>query len=369
MTPPRVLRPGFMLRSVRSIGRRPRLTTATVDAVLEAFCEPRGGRIMIPRDGGGRSASVILETVHGRRVLKRYKHAVRDEAIVHEHSVLLHLARIGFGSSVRVVARPGDGGTLVTIDGDRYALFEFIPGAFQYYRYLMTPDARRAFVGQAGDLLARFHAALRDFTPSGMNWNGIDPTTGRRERDLHWYLERLERCRRSGQDSTDTVVRELVRRADALGDELARLESRLEAAGLDRQVIHGDFGPHNLLFRDAAPPVVIDLEISRLDWRPLEVANALWRFGFDERRGARLADMATFLDAYQERLPLAQPDLALLADLWRFSHVRRVISNWDLMAGASEPDARRKVGRHLAMIDWMNADAPRFRSIVPSPVT
>lgn len=368
MTPFRLLRPGFMLRSARSMRRRPRLDPLTVDAVLEAFGEPRRGRIAPPGDGGGRSASVIVETSSGRRLLKRYKPAVRDEAIVHEHSVLLHLSRIGFGSSVRVVARPDDGGTVVTLEGDRYALFEYIPDAFQYYRYLMTSSTRRGYVAQAGDLLARFHAALRGFTPSGMNWIGFDPATGRRERDQEWYAERLERCRRAGRDSTDDVVRDLVRRADALGDELSRLEGRLEAAGLERQVIHGDFGPHNLLFRQAGPPMVIDLEISRLDWRSLEVANALWRFGFDERRGPRLADMAALLDAYQERLPLAPSELARLAELWRFSHVRRVISNWDLLGSDAEPDARRKVGRHLAMLDWMNADAPQFRAIVPSPV-
>ena len=356
-------RPGFMLSSVRSLRLRPGIADMDVDAVLAAFARPRRGAVRVPRDAS-RSPSVIVDTPAGPLFLKAYKPTVRDEAIVHEHSILVGLAAAGFPSSVHVVATPG-GQTVVRHEGRRFALFDYVDDGFHYYMYLFSPGRRRSFVARSGELLARLHQAMARVAPLGSNWIGIDDASGRRERDAGWYAERLDRSRRASLDTTDPVVRQLLGRTGELGDLLAALEPRLEAAGLERQTVHGDFGPHNVLFRSGAPPVVLDFEIARLDWRGLEVVNALGRFCFDGRFGARLPDMAAFLGAYQATFALPDLELALLPDLWRFSHGRRVISNWDLLCREPDRWALWRIRRHLALLDWMSSGASRFRSIVP----
>lgn len=345
---PYFLRPGFLLAGLKSYKARAALTRETTDAVLNEYGLELLREPALPPGGEGRSRTVLVHTNGGKKLLKQYKQSVTQAAIEEEHSILEYLAGIHFCSAPRLVTtRRGE--TIVQRDGKKFALFDFIEGGFQYYKYILLPHQTRDFITLAGDALAQLHETLASFTPTGTNPNGFASRTGDRWHDLKWYLDKLSECVRS----TTTRTHSLAERANELEGMLRALDAELSEMNLPRTTIHGDYGPHNLLFLKNAPVVILDFEIARLDWRALEVVNALWRFGGSSRALIRQKNMKWFFYAFNARLPLTPVELAAIPLLWNFSHVRRCILNWYEYQRAHDEFNLSKAYRHLELLDWL----------------
>jgi Ser/Thr protein kinase RdoA (MazF antagonist) len=311
--------------------------------------------------GPGRSRSLIVHTRQGKKLLKRYKHTVEVPAIIHEHSILLYMAQIDFPSP-RLVATPR-GETLVRRNEYNYALFDYIEGGFQYHNYFLFPAQVRQFTAAAGEILAILHAKLQDFVPHGYNPNGFKSRQENWWRDLNWYAARLARCiaetRRMSTSPGGTEGAWLLEKADYLQESLHQLGAMLKEAGLPRVIIHGDYGPYNLLFRRNAPAVVLDFEIARLDWRATELVDALQRFSYS-RLGFDLDKMKWFLDAYRSRFSLASGELQLLPAVWEFLNVRRCIVHWYHYCDTHDPQRLTQARWNLGLISWMMANQDIF---------
>jgi len=343
-----LLRPGFLLAKLKSYRAHSALGSETTTAVLQEYGLTLLKGAEVPPDGEGRSRSVVIETNAGKKLLKQYKSSVVLGAIEQEHSILQYLAQKNFSSSPRLVLTR-EGHSLVQREGARYILFDFVNNGFQYYQYILLPHRSRRFVRMAGKALARLHLTLADFTPAGGNPNGFSSRTGDRWHNLDWYLEKLDECRKNAPPGTQ----KLVDRAGELESNLRALDSELRLANLPRLTIHGDYGPHNLLFRSKHSPMILDFEIARLDWRALEVVNALWRFGKDSIDGLRRKKREWFFEAYDSRYPLTASERAALPALWNFSHTRRCILNWYEYYRTHNEFNRAKAFRHLEFFDWM----------------
>ncbi|HXG39600.1 MAG TPA: phosphotransferase, partial [Candidatus Limnocylindrales bacterium] len=118
---------------------------------------------------------------------------------------------------------------------------------------------------------------------------------------------------------------------DRVARRLAELDALLAAAEPARTVVHGDFGPYNLLVRAGAPIVVVDFELARIDWRLTDLATALPRFAanrfrFSSRRAAR------FLAGYERRRPLGPSERALLPGVLEYLSLRRASVCWSRYA-------------------------------------
>jgi len=304
----------------------------------------------------GRGNSSIVDTSLGRKMLKRYKASVALPAVIHEHSILTYLAQINFPAPRLLSTCTGE--TFVHRQGDTYALFDFIEGYIQYPNYFLPPAQVRRFVSAAGETLASLHDELQDFVPAGQNPNGFKSLRGDRWRDLGWYTDKLAHCiaetRRLNTTGNETpaIVNILLRRADWIHDTLCQLDRVLKAAAPPRLIIHGDYGPCNLLFKQNAPAVVLDFEIARLDWPIVDLAKAISNFAFD-RLGFSFGKMKRFLDAYEARFPISNDELRLIPTVWQFLLIRRVIVCWYNYCMTRANRWWTEIQHHLKRMDWI----------------
>ncbi|HZQ07709.1 MAG TPA: phosphotransferase [Anaerolineae bacterium] len=349
-TKPSILRPGFLYAEWQLRRVHAPFTSEITQNILAQYGLTLTRAPQCTPGGQGRSHSAVVYTNQGKKFFKQYKKSLTRSAIEHEHSILKYLDKVNFLAAPRLVATQA-GTTVVHHEGAYYVLFDFIEDGFQYYKYVMLPSQTKRFVIMAGKLLAQLHQVLTDFTPAGSNPNGFISRTGERWHELDWYLDKL----RENVKAPLPQMHTLTDRAPDLERALCALDQHLRELNLPRTTIHGDYGPHNLLFRKNAPVVILDFEIARLDWRALDMVNALWRIGKDKPFRARRDRIEWFFDAYNSVTPLTRNEQRALPQLWKFSHVRRVISNWWEYSRTCDEFNRTKAFRHLQLYDWIDA--------------
>lgn len=309
----------------------------------------------------GRSRVLVANTDAGKKLIKRYKSNVQLEAVRHEHSILRYLAQVDFPAPRLVTTPAGD--SLLQRGQELYAIYDYLDGYFQYGNRLYLPSQTRQFLISAGQALGGLHKATRDFSPAGHNPNGFLSPNGRRARELAWFTDKLAWVRQqaaaaSGDGSPETNA--IIEREGArIADLLPALDERLKAASLSRVVIHGDYGPYNLLFKRGQRVVLVDFELARLDWPLTDLAKSMTtfarnRFGFS-RRKAR-----TFVDAYRAAFDLTEDELRYLPDVWLFLTLRRVVVCWHRYFKRGEARWTEEAGRKLKLSHWI-ATGPLLR--------
>lgn len=138
-------------------------------------------------------------------------------------------------------------------------------------------------------------------------------------------------------------------------DEIERLDATLSQAPLPRLVIHGDFGLHNLLFQQDGQVIVVDFELSRLEWRVSDLVSCLSRYRYS-RRDRLVYDFASiqwFMDAYQKTYPLSSDEWQLLPQVWRFYKMQSAVQYWNSYFQTNGPV--RKLYSALdaiSQVDW-----------------
>ena len=305
----------------------------------------------------GRSRSLIVDTLYGKKVFKRYKESMSVPAIVHEHSILTYLAQVNFPAPRLFTTLTGE--TLVRRGEAVYALFDFIEGGRQYHNYVLLPAQARRFAALAGSTLAALHNQLGDFAPAGQHSDGFKSLAEDRWRDLEWYMDKLAHCTAEtpclsipGGDAGETITI-LVERADWIQDTLYKLDHALKVAAPPRLIIHGDYGPYNLLVEPDESVVVLDFELARLDWRITDLAKAIPNFSYNRRLGFSFRNMESFLGAYRAHSAIGDEELQLVPTVWQFLSTRRVVVCWDNYCNTQVGHWLTRVREHLRWIDWI----------------
>jgi Ser/Thr protein kinase RdoA (MazF antagonist) len=324
-----VPRPGTLVEAISAVAHPPAIPVSELDTVLGLYGLSRTGR---PRNFalGWRSSIVSILTGSGRMVVKRYRDGWDVRTIKHEHSILAELERVGF-PAVRLV-RARDGDSFVTEGGGRYAVFEYVGGRSVSGRY-MTSGGRRSLFLHMGDTLGRFHTALDGFTPPFEHHLGYTTSSGGAPRDLDWHIQALEALLRpdSVRHSDEIALMELMEtHAGVVQARLLELDQRLTTAGLDAGVIHGDFGPHNVIFDRSGRTVVHDFELSRVDWRMVDLVGGLSRWRADAGR--------SFLEGYRRSSPDSVEDISMLPVVWEHYRLCGAIQSWHTFRELGDPD-------------------------------
>jgi Ser/Thr protein kinase RdoA (MazF antagonist) len=327
----RVPLPSRVMDAARARVRRPSIDRDAADAILASYGLRVTKRVRnLPV--GRRNRSVVVHTRAGPKVLKRYRDQWEVPTIVHEHSILRHLASTGF-PAVRVEAARS-GATLIDREDGRFALFAFEDGV-NLAGFLLPLERRFRLWELAGRLLAEFHHAVEGFVPEGAHHLGYVGPIGERSRDLAWHLGSLQELSR---DPVSTIGGEpeanigwLRGNAERIGDRILALHETLGEAQLSRSVIHGDYGLHNILFRRAGSPILLDFELARFDWRLIDIVTVL------SRVEARLA--AAFLHGYEEVAGPPGDEWRFLSDVWQFYRLSGAVQSWFTYARFG--DARR----------------------------
>lgn len=264
--------------------------------------------------GGTANASAIVVGTRGQFVLRRRNPRYADpQQLAYDHSVLHGLAKAGL--PVPRVVRTPSGSRWAEDRGQIYELFEFIEG-------VPYEPENPAEIAAAGVMLGRLHLATERLQPAGKKqWpRYFDPKTS-----LKGLLEVREQA--EGDLSASQTVAYLISQA-----KLAEQQLPDKAYWkLPQTIIHGDWHPANLRFRNHEIAGIFDFDWVGRQPRMVDVTDGLLFFG--SRRESTLDGgdiwsltqslepswdlMRTFMAAYREHVRLTAEDLAAIPALMR----------------------------------------------------
>lgn len=273
--------------------------------VIESVTDfPRGSR---------RSPKVGIVAEKGKFLLKRRATArAAPERVRLVHKIQGRLAAAHFPLAQLIPTRDGRH-TFVQIRENVYELFEFVGGQ----SFSQTPAEAR----DAGVTLARFHQATE-----GLDTSALPISRG----DYHdAAVIRTGLCAigssLSSHDSFTGDQAELAALVQFLLDRYDKAADAVNAAGfyhLPERIVHCDWHPGNLLFRQGRVIAVVDYDSLRLARRIIDVANgalqfsilaggdpATWPDNLDEGR------YREFLGGYESLLPLSAGERACIPHL------------------------------------------------------
>ncbi|HET6597165.1 MAG TPA: phosphotransferase [Anaerolineales bacterium] len=313
----------------------------------------------------GRSSNWVLTTNEGKKILKKYKPSVEPEQILQEHDILSQLAVFQFPAPRLNQNLHGE--TLTMMEDGWFALFDYLDGYFQYHEQIYFPSQTSTFIELAALSLASLHEALRDFTPVGKNPNGFISKEGTRWLSLSWYLEQLAADKQQTQDrlkgNLDDELNVIYSREAWIEDRLTMLDEMLATAPLDRVVIHGDYGPYNLLFKHGKPVVMIDFELARLDWRLTDLATSMNTFTRN-RLGFQQNKMRRFIQAYQRASNVGTEQLDYLPVVWEYLSLRRLIVCWSRVLETGQKKWLAESLDRMQIIDWITTHKSDIMKLV-----
>lgn len=233
---------------------------------------------------GIENSNFLLETAAGRFILTVYEKRVKADELPYFLGLMGWLADAGFPSARPIPDR--EGRVLQTLRGKPAALAQFLPGL----------SARRPTVAQcrqAGEGLAWLHQAGDGFA-------------GRRVNDL-------------GQPAWAPLFAGLGDAAEALKPGLSATIasdlSHLDAAwpsDLPAGVIHADFFPDNVFFREGRFAAAIDFYFACDDFYAYDLAVTLNAWCFESGGEFNLTAGRALLAGYEARRPLSNAERAAL---------------------------------------------------------
>lgn len=219
------------------------------------------GRITSIREfnrGSPQAPKLVIEAARGRFLLKRRSPRTSDPfRVAFVHGIQLFLNAQGFPTP-RLLGTRRDNNSMLQRDGLVYEMFQFIEGE--------PYTAQDAEVADSARTLARLHELIAEHRPT---WRLAQPP-GRVGVDL----EAATRIIESRHPETRDVIR-------ALAPAIDQAKRYLDYSGLGHrptQIIHGDWHPGNLIFRDRRVVAVLDFDSARYAPPVIELANGLLQF-------------------------------------------------------------------------------------------
>jgi homoserine kinase type II len=229
---------------------------------------------------GVENSNFLLETDQGRYFLTIYERRVKADELPFFLDLLTWIAHRGFPSATPIADR--EGRTLKTLRGKPAALVSFLPGL----------SVRRPGVGhcrEAGEGLAWLHQATQGFA-------------GRRVNDLGQasWAPFLETVRGAAEDLKPGLATVLAADMAAIGAAWPR--------DLPSGVIHADFFPDNVFFRDGRFAGAIDFYFAADDFLAYDIAVTLNAWCFEADGSLNVTAARALIDGYERRRPLSGPE-------------------------------------------------------------
>lgn len=292
----------------RPTGQRERFQTDELAIVLSHFdIGVIDSAVDFPR-GSRKAPKLLITTDQGKFLLKRRAKGKDDPfKVAFCHAIQLHLASKQFPLP-HLIGTKRDNNSMLQVRGNVYELFEFIPGQ----GYPQTLEA----TFDSGRILGLYHKLLDSFTSEWEPPSGTYHMAPSVERALHLIHERALQA-----DSQFAKVLEY------LSDSYSSSSEAVEGMGIEnwpRQIIHADWHPGNMLFRDNHVVAVIDYDSARMHPRIIDIANGALQFsilGGSEDSISRWPDyidesrFKRFLRGYDEAMLLSQAEIRCVPPL------------------------------------------------------
>lgn len=217
--------------------------------------------------GSRRAPKLLLTSERGEFLLKRRARGKDDPfKVAFSHALQLYLANQQFPLPHLIGTRK-DNNSMLQHNGMVYELFEYIRGNSYDNSLEATFDA--------GKTLALYHKLLRDYKAE------FEPPVGsyHSSRAIHNSLDQIpitfDKLDRDISDDHVAMTNNFLRQAYIEASE------RVNKAGLNEwppQIVHCDWHPGNMLFRQRKVVAVIDYDAARLQQRVIDVANGALQF-------------------------------------------------------------------------------------------
>ena len=233
---------------------------------------------------GVENSNFMLETESGRYFLTVYEKRVREEDLPFFLGLMGWLAEHGFPSATPIRDRTGQ--VIQRVRGKPAAIVSFLPGLS-----VRRPSA--AHCREAGAGLAQLHLAVDGFPQHRANDLGQSAWAPMLERHLA---------------DAEALKPGL---AQQLKDDMARISAGWPI-GLPSGVVHADYFPDNVFFRDGKFAGAIDFYFACDDALAYDVAVALNAWCFEPDGSFNITSARALLAGYESRRPLTNAERSAL---------------------------------------------------------
>ena len=306
--------------------------------------------VEFPR-GSRKAPKLVLAAEHGKYLLKRRARGREDAyKVAFCHQIQLHLMAKQFPLP-HLIGTKNDNNSLFQWRGATYELFEFIPGQNYSQSLESTSDS--------GRILALYHKLLENFE------SHYQPATGSYHMapSVENGLRQIPKTLKQAAGISDVC--------DYLLKSYNHAASSTDSLGIDhwpKQVIHGDWHPGNMLYRDNRVVAVIDYDSARQLPRVLDIANGALQFSIlggddDVRRWPENVDetrFLKFLKGYDEVVLLSEAELHAVPWLM----IEALIAEATFPIAATGQFARMDGAAFLAMVvkkvSWLQQNAEKL---------
>jgi len=219
--------------------------------------------------GSRKAPKLLLRAERGEFLLKRRARGKDDPfKVAFSHALQLYLATKQFPLP-HLVGTRNDNNSMLQWNGLVYELFEYIHGTGY--------DSSLEATYESGKILALYHKLLRDYTaeydpPSGSYHNS--KAIGGSLEQIPVTLSRGDVLKKISTDQVGSTV-------SYLRDVYIEAAAKVDASGLPDwplQIVHCDWHPGNMLFRNHRVVAVIDYDAARLQQRIIDLANGVLQF-------------------------------------------------------------------------------------------
>ncbi len=303
--------------------------------------------------GSRKAPKLYVESESGTFLLKRRARG-RDDAIkvAFSHQIQLHLAAQQYPLP-HLIGTRRENNSMLQLGESIYELFEYIPGQ----GYNLSLEA----TNDSGRVLALFHKLLDGFNAD------YHPPMG----SYHNAPAVEQGLITIGRNARDPKLRA---RCDVLADRYRECTLRVEGLGLNdwpSQIVHADWHPGNMLFRDNRVVAVIDYDSARQLPRIIDTANGALQFSIvgDEHidRWPDSCDegrLRRFVRGYDQVIVLSQAEL----DAMPFLMIEALIAESVFPILATGSFQRFDGASFLAMVDrktnWLRQHSKRLIGLI-----
>jgi Ser/Thr protein kinase RdoA (MazF antagonist) len=321
-------RPGWVTDYFNARFRSPDIHIDTVNEILSCYgldivASPKN----LPNTR--RNRNLMVKTTQGKKILKLYRDDWKNSTIAFEHSILDNLAQLDFPAPRLLPTQ--NGRTWLKLGVQNYCLFEFIDGKNFSSRFLVRPQRVR-MMATSGRMLARLHLQLAGFLPDGQHHIGFPNYIDDRYRDFKWHINKVEELSTRSQklmDIEDSIhANWLIAHADKILEEMNQLDNDLKSASLPRIIIHGDYGLHNLIYQTLDLAVPVDYELSRIEWRLVDLISVVSKFRYKDG-SFDFESINRFMIAYQTEYPIEEEEWLNFPQVWKFYKLMKAIQYWN----------------------------------------
>lgn len=295
----------------------------------------------------GSSVTVFRLEIIGRSVVVR-EVSRPPEQVTRQNELVEFLADRGF--PVAPPLRTRSNRDMVEIGGRAYVAYPLIEGTH-------APPRDPHVVHTVGTVLARLHEHTGNYSRLPPN-----PRQAMRDRFLKTTDDSAQHAKTVQSDAS---LHPIHGAAAWLDGRVQRVASELRAIPWERlrvAVIHGDFNPQNLLFRDNALAAVLDFDLATRDARSADLAIAMRYLCESDEDGGLLTQslVVSLLDGYESVSGLSPMERKAIPPLLEAKLLRSPMRKlWRLVEtppgerSATISSLRRGVGR----LEALDADA------------